>query len=472
MNVLIISANRNEHPVPVMPIGACIVAEAAEKAGHNVRLLDLMFKHDSLREVEKALEDFHPDVAGLSLRNIDNNDVQNPCFYLKEAISLVDALKGKTDATIVLGGPATSVMTEEIMRYTGVSIAVTSDGEVVFPKVLEKISGGEGAEQVPGVAFSDNGAVRRNPYTPTNPGVSCQTPDYRRWVDVRAYRSRLSTVPLQTKLGCHFRCVYCTYRKIEGESYRLFDPESVVDAVSRLEAQGLGDIEFVDNVFNSPHGHAMEICEGLASLKPRVRLQSLELNPLFIDDELVAAMERAGFAGIGITVESASDRVLGRLRKGFGSGDVQRAAKVVRRHGLPALWIFMLGGPGETEETVMETLRFAERSVRPRDAVFFNIGVRVYPGTELESIAREQGVLSLQPEEMLEPVFYISPDVDFQWLLRVVRESVQKNMNFLTLEMPYLKGIHIICHFLGIKSPLWRHTPFIRRALRLLGAER
>ena len=84
-------------------------------------------------------------------------------------------------------------------------------------------------------------------------------------------------------------------------------------------------------------------------------------------------MELAGFVGIGITVESASDIVLDKLKKGFTAKDVYNAAQVIKRHNLPCLWIFMLGGPGETEATIQETLRFAERYIRPKDVAFFVI---------------------------------------------------------------------------------------------------
>ena len=218
----------------------------------------------------------------------------------------------------------------------------------------------------------------------------------------------MAAVPVQSKLGCHFRCVYCTYRKIEGSSYRLFERESVAEAIRSLSASGVRNIEFVDNVFNSPYEHALTLCEDLARLRHGACLYSLELNPLHTDDKLLTLMERAGFRGVGITVESASGAVLERLRKGYSAESVYNAATVVKRHKLPCVWIFMLGGPGETEATIEETLRFAAKSIRPWDTAFFNMGVRIYPGTELESIARNDGVLNLQGDDMLTAVLYLT----------------------------------------------------------------
>lgn len=474
MDILIISTNRHAFPAPVIPLGACMVADAAERAGHTVRLLDLMFVQDPLWEVEREVTVRKPDVIGLSVRNIDNNDIQQPAFFIRELIPLMDTLRRLSDAPLVLGGAAVAVMPKEMMRHTNASYAVLGDGETLFPRLLGSIGDKETLKRIPGIAWRRGGKpVVTPPAAPSSSGA-CPCPDFRRWIDVDTYLSQLSTIPLQTKLGCHFKCVYCTYRKIEGEHYRLFAPGSVVEAVRKLAASGLRDIEFVDNVFNSPPGHAMAITEKLAGTHHGARLQSLELNPLYTDDALLTAMEHAGFSGIGITVESASDTVLSGLGKGFDAGDVHRAARIVRKHALPCVWIFMIGGPGETRATIRETLRFAESCVRSSDIVFFTIGIRIYPETELAEIARRQGLLSLPPEEMLEPVFYFSPGVEFSWAVNEIRQYAAHHMNCInsdSLRLPFLPVIHRWGYRCGIRPPLWRYTRFIRRGLRALGVD-
>ncbi len=474
MNILIIITNRYRSPLPVIPLGACLVAEAAERAGYKVRVLDLMFEQNPLRAVESELNKTHPEVIGLSARNIDNNDMQNPVAFFKDLKPLVDIIRDKTQATVVLGGAAISVMPEELLRYTGADWAVVGDGEVVFPKLLAALSQGEALNLIPGVAWIENNIFRKNADYADRFLDGCSVPNFRRWINISSYLSRLSPVPIQTKLGCHFKCVYCTYRKIEGCDYRLCDPKSVIDAIKNLAALGMRDIEFVDNVFNSPYDHALAVCEGLARDKPNVRLQSLELNPFFIDDNLITAMERAGFVGIGITVESASGVVLNSLQKGFTVEHIHNAARVIQRHNLPCLWIFMLGGPCETEKTVQETLRFAEQYIRPKDVVFFNIGIRIYPGTELEHIARKEGILTLSPEEMLSPVFFFSPTLDLGWLINTMHNALATHMNYIdsnSIGLSFLPTINRLGYRLGIRPPLWRHTRFVRQGLRFLGMD-
>ncbi|MHB8059140.1 MAG: B12-binding domain-containing radical SAM protein, partial [Desulfuromonadaceae bacterium] len=311
--------------MPVMPIGACIVAHASERAGHTVRLLDLMFARDAQSDIESAVTAFMPDAVGISIRNIDNVDMREPEFFLHNLQDIVNTIRSRSSAPIILGGAALGVMPEQILRLVPDTIAVVGDGEIVFPLLLDQISRGGSCMNLPGVACIKDGVFRRNSTDASGFSATCPVPDYHRWLDTKAYRSQLATVPIQTKTGCQFRCVYCSYPMIEGSTCRLKDPGSIADAVKQLASSGLRDIEFVDSVFNAPLEHAMEVCAALTRVKHTARLQCLELNPREFDDALLTAMEQAGFVGMGITLESASDPVLQGLRKGFTSRDVHHA---------------------------------------------------------------------------------------------------------------------------------------------------
>lgn len=478
MRVLVVSVNRYMHPEPVMPIGACMAAESARDAGQDARLLDLMFEPNPSNAIRSAIKTFKPDITGLSIRNIDNNDISGPARFYKGAREMAGIIRGLTDAPLVIGGAALSVMPRELLIETGADIAVLADGERVFPAVLDALSSGRTLDGIEGTARLKNGEVVSNPPAQTKRTVGgpsfFRPPRYEKWLDKRRYLSMLATAPVQTKAGCHFECVYCTYRKLDGAPYELMDPAQAAHEIERLSKTGFMDIEFVDNVFNSPPGHAIAVCEEAIKRNIKARLHTVELNPLFITPELIRVMERAGFAGVGITAESASDRVLSGLNKGFQASHVIRAAEILRKSSLPCLWIFMLGGPGETAETAAETLRFAGKYLKPGDAAFFNIGVRIYPGTGLEKIARREGLLSLSHEEMLDPVFYLSPGVNFGWLFNEVEAAVSGNLNMIdmrSIRSGHLPRIRRLFKLLGIKQPLWRHTALIRRSMRFLGLE-
>ena len=472
MKILVIALNRNRQPMAVMPYGACIAAQAALDSGQETRLLDLMFEKDPDKAVERACREFQPDVAGFSLRNIDNNDLRNPVSYPAEAAALISLARRACHAKIVLGGAAAALMPEALLRRTGADWCVVGDAAAAFPRLLSALESGGGPLSIPGVCAIINGKFFANPPDFSAPAGSGLFPEFGRWLDLRAYARHMSAAPLKTKLGCPFGCVYCTYPAGEGRAYRLCPPETVLRAVRKLTDGGVRDIEFVDNVFNSPYAHAMELCGLLAENRTGARFHTMELNPEFTDAPLLYAMERAGFAGIGVTAESADDGVLASLGKNYNSAHLDRAARAVEKHSIPCMWIFMLGGPGETRETVKRTLDFARRRVRPSDTAFFNAGVRLYPGTRLEAAARREDAFSKPPGGMLEPVFYLSPGVDKAWLLKTLETVTRENMNFIdsdSLALPFRPGLYALAHFAGFKQPLWKHTRFLRRGLRGLG---
>lgn len=472
MKVLVVSLNRSRRPAAVVPYGACVAAQAALGAGHETRLLDLMFEKDPCGALERVCRAFRPDVAGFSLRNIDNNDMKAPMSYPAEAASLIAAARRACGAKVVLGGAAAAVMPEALLRRTGADWCLLGDAASAFPRFLAALASGGYPLSVPGACSIVNGEFTASPPDLSASAGAGLFPDFGRWVDLRAYARQMAAVPLKTKLGCPFGCVYCTYPAGEGAAYRLCPPETVLPAVRDLVAAGVRDIEFVDNVFNSPYAHAMELCGLLAGNRTGARFHTMELNPAFTDAPLLAAMERAGFAGIGVTAESADDGVLAALGKNYDAAQLGRAASAVREQEIPCMWMFLLGGPGETKETVERTLEFARRRVKPSDTVFFNAGVRLYPGTLLEAAARREGRLTLPRAGMLEPVFYLSRGVEKDWLFRTLAAATRENMNFIASDSfarPFLSGLYGLAHFAGVEQPLWKHTRLIRRGLKSLG---
>ncbi len=474
MNVLVVNSNRHMQPMTVIPAGACIVAEAAERAGHAVRLLDLAFAREPVRAIENELERHQPDLVGISVRNIDNNELHNPIEFAQEAAAVTQDIRRRRDVPIVLGGAAVGLMPEALLRLTDVPWAVLSDGEAVFPKLLDALALGADPKGIPGVAWLANGSFGRSVANGHGAMSECLAPDYARWIDLKRYLAAMAIVPLQTKRGCGEKCVYCTYHFADGPVHRVAPPASVVDAVRRLASRGIRDVEFVDSVFNSPYEHAMEVCQRLGAARLGVRFHTMELNPDPLGDDLFDAMEQAGFASVAITAESAADGALAGLGKGYDAATVRRAADSVARHRLPCMWIFLIGGPGETEATVRETLRFAQTAIRPTDVAFFNVGIRIYPGAGIEAIARQQGLLTVPPEEMLKAVFYFSPALDPKWLSDEFRRATAAHPNLLgpsTLHMSFVTTLYRIAHRLGVRPPLWRFTPYARRFLRWAGKD-
>jgi radical SAM superfamily enzyme YgiQ (UPF0313 family) len=450
------------------------VAEAVSREGHNVNFLDLMFQPEPITAIKAALQRFSPEVIGLSVRNLDNNDLQTPVSFVNDLVKITRCLREGSFAPIVLGGAAVGVMPGPLLSSTRASYAILGDGEVAFPSLLKAMENGRGLEKVPRLAWIEKGHYRESTHGPCELSNFAITPAFEHWLDLKSYRSANAAIPIQSKRGCPFPCIYCTYSMSEGRTYRLVSPEEVVEALLRLVSHGYHDVEFVDNVFNAPYDHALAICDRLAQERSKLRLITLELNPAFVDERLLTAMENSGFVGVGITAESAADATLAGLQKGYTEAEVEKAAAAIRRSNLSCFWMFMLGGPGETEQTVTQTLSFARQVLRKGDVAFINVGIRIYPNTELERIARQEGVLSHTSNEMLQPVFYFSPGLSLSWTLDQVRRAATDTLNLLhsgSLSHPWLPAVNRLSRFMPMKPPLWRHSRAIRRVIKALGRD-
>jgi hypothetical protein len=114
MRVLLINSNLKDDILAAPPIGLCYVASAAEAAGHQVQVLDLCFQSQIRGMLQRAIDQFSPEVIGISLRNIDNCNMLYPVSYLPEAERLVRVVRELSSATLVLGGSGVSVMPEKV----------------------------------------------------------------------------------------------------------------------------------------------------------------------------------------------------------------------------------------------------------------------------------------------------------------------------------------------------------------------
>ena len=470
--VLLVSANRERQPMPVLPNGLACVASALDEAGHEVRLLDLCFSRDPEADAARAARAFAPHVIGVSVRNIDNSDAIALRHYTPEAVGLMRALRAAApDATVVAGGAAFGVAPAALFHALGVDYGVAGDGERATVRLVDAIARGGAVEGIPGLVRQVAGRVVFTPPGEDADLDALPAPRLHRWIDVRRYERHGATVPIQTKRGCVYKCVYCTYRNVEGWGYRLRDPERVADEIAELHHEaGVRHFDFVDSTFNSPPGHAVEVCEAIAARRLPVHLETMNFTPAAANEELLGAMRQAGFRSLGITAESASDPVLKRLEKGFDAARVREVAARVERAGIRTLWIFLVGGPGETARTLEETLAFADERLERGDAVYLTVGLRIYPGTTLHRIGLDEGAVAAD-DPLLEPRFYFSPELDRDAAIQTLRRFARRHPRFMfsaDSRSPLLPWLTRLAVTLRLPRPHWRYMGVFQRVTRAL----
>ena len=468
--VLLFYGNNERSPWPIMPIGLCYVAIALEARGHQVKVVDLMFEKDWPSRGQNAVREFNPEFIGISIRNIDNVDWYDNVAYLDDIRDgIVKPVRQITDVPIMIGGPAVNIMPDKVLEYIGADYAVYGDGEEISCLLLEKWESDKKMLSIEGVICRGDKTqlLPKEPYRIQNL-ETVKRPKIYKWINLKPYIRAGSPYSLQTKRGCTLNCSYCIYGQIEGKHFRLHDPETITDEIEAAKKQGVWIFEFTDSVFNIPIEHAKNICRSIIRRNLNISLTTSGVNPIFFDRELMKLMEQAGFEDFSFAPDSASDRVLQNLGKGYTSKEVLiRAAKIARPSKMKIIWWFSFGLPGETRKTIDETLAFIRSHVKPSDLVLATVGLRILPGTDLEKIAVQER--SLDPNhDMIQPVFYEPIEISLDEIHKQVRNASLDMPNLLLCSDTRTFGFYQVFGILAKRIlrhhiPLWQPVPIINR---------
>jgi radical SAM superfamily enzyme YgiQ (UPF0313 family) len=423
MKVLLISANTEKINMPTLPMGLACVAAAARRSGHVIQFLDLMAQADVTAALETAVRAFDPQVIGVSIRNIDDQVSTGPAFLLDRAKPVVDTCKRLSDAPVVLGGAGYSMFPESALTFLDADMGIQGEGEVAFVKLLERLSGIGSLGDVPGLYLKHGGRQGVRQFAADLDALPFPHPDFfdRRMADDPAYY-----VPIQTRRGCPLACSYCSTPMIEGAVIRKRSPRIVVKELARWRRAGFKRLFFVDNTFNLPPSYAIELCERLVRADLDFEWRCI-LYPGSVTEALVDAMARAGCRDVSLGFESGSPAMLKTLNKRFGRDDIERVAALLQAYGIRRMGFLMLGGPGETRSSVMESLQFAD--ALKLDALKITIGIRIYPQTRVARMAAAGGLIGSY-DELLRPKFYIEPGLE-DWLRKTVNAWMADRPNWL-----------------------------------------
>jgi radical SAM superfamily enzyme YgiQ (UPF0313 family) len=462
--VLLVNANECVVPYPVPPLGLALVA-AAIAGRYRVEFCDLLTAGEA--GLTQMIARQTPDFVGVSIRNVDDVAMHAPVFFIDRIRDvLIPLIRGACTAPIILGGSGFTLLPREILQETGADYGVVGEGEVAFPQLLSALESGRSPAAVPGVVTRGEVA---GPIMPAAAAALDGTPAVclGTLITWDAYRQR-GACPIQTKRGCTHRCAYCSYPNIEGRSFRCRSAAAVVDEIESLAAK-LGPLpfEFVDSIFNDPPGHAEAICRELIRRGLRVPLRTMGLNPANVTRELLLLMKEAGFQQFDCTPDSASPAMLRHLGKNFSLPDLQRAAAGIRESGMPCKWFFLLGGPGETLETLRETFAFIDAYVAADDIAHLSAGLRIYPGTPLHDVALREGLLG-PATSLLRPVFYVSPALGPGRLRATVHEWTRSRPNCIPAE-EFPPPPDLVREALALRRRENLQEPLLRTLLRLRG---
>jgi radical SAM superfamily enzyme YgiQ (UPF0313 family) len=428
VKISIVSINRERFPEPVLPLGAAAAAGVLRAEGHEVRVLDLCHAEAPDDAIVSHLGAFEPDLIGISLRNLENNQMLGNRSFLDEAKRVVERVRSASSSPILLGGAGYSLFPGEFLEALGVSYGLAGEAEQALPALVRCIARGDVPRGVPGACYRGPGerivsdAARARDF----PADLLPAFDL---IDCATYAAQGAAIPFESKRGCNLACSFCP-ESADREGARLKPVGQAVDEIERaVGAVGTRRLFFTDGVFHHPPAHALALCREIARRRLDLRW-SAGVNPAGLSRELLEAMKEAGCVGVGLGLDAVTDRMLRSYRKGFDREDVERAMRDLREVGIPFAVFMLFGGPGETRESVSEALATLDALIRD-EMVFLAMGLRVFKGTPLEAIARSEG--RIEPgHDMLSPTYYLSSELD-ETLLEALEAHCADRPHWFTL---------------------------------------
>ncbi len=407
-------------PYPVPPLGLCLLA-ACLRDHYEVKVYDGVF--DEGKSLVALVEHFNPDYVGFSIRNIDDIVMDREIFYLDGILDkFIRPVMAATDVPIILGGSGFSIFPVECMKLTGADYGIVGEAEVILPALLDRLQFNLDISMLPNLITSEDWKIQTGSSFSYSKPILKRFSEIDSWIDFTHYLQK-GVYSIQTKRGCSHRCIYCTYPLIEGIKFRTRKPADIADEIEQAHKRlGFITFEFVDSTFNDPAGHAELICREIISRKIKVRLRTMGINPRHTSDELFELMLEAGFYQIDATPDSASPKMLKNLGKGFDLPEIEKMALLIRKYNIPTMWFFLFGGPGEDDQTFMETVEFIENHINPADLVYMNAGLRIYPNTPLYSIAVSEGRIITGDAVFQPPAYYFTEKITRSRLDQMMKE--------------------------------------------------
>jgi radical SAM superfamily enzyme YgiQ (UPF0313 family) len=454
--ILLISINRCDDPYPVFPLGLAYVSSALQRAGHQTRLMDRQMDNPG---IAGALAEFKPDVVGISLRNIDDVLIRKRQTFFDGLSGLCAGIKQLSPCPIILGGSGFSIFPEELLATSGADFGIQGAGEDSVVSLVSALEQKKDYSNTSGLVFRK---ADRIIITPCGDGMRMDLLPFPDRPDplVEFYLRKSTMLNIQTQRGCAFHCCYCTYPVIEGRHYHRRPPDAVAEEFEAIQNLGAKYLFIVDAVFNSSNEHVAGICEAILKKDLNIKWGCF-LHPKNLTPELMRLMARAGLSHIEFGSDSFYDPVLEAYGKNFTFADIHASSEQARREKVDYCHFLVLGGPGETMETIK--LGF-ENSLRLQRAVVLAVvGMRIYPGTPLYERARNEGGDMIEAG-LLQPRYYLSPAVTEDDVFEHLRKFGNLSPAWIVGDpTPLYRKLTERLRSKGIAGPLWSYFATMQR---------
>jgi anaerobic magnesium-protoporphyrin IX monomethyl ester cyclase len=349
--------------ITVPPIGIYYVGAVLKENNYEVEILNWHGIHKTPEKIEEILRERKPDIIGFSILHANRWGGIEIAQIAKQLNS---------EVKIVFGGIGASFLWEHLLRhFSEIDFVVIGEGEYTFLNLIKWMEGGDEASprNIKGIAFRENGQVIKTEEAYPQPDLD-KLPTPGKYFE---YQHISST------RGCAWNCTFCGSPQFWGHKIRFRSPENFVEELEHLYQKGVRFFYISDDTFTTNKKRVIEICKRIIEKSLKITWFAISRVD-HVDDEILYWMRKAGCIQISYGVESGSEKIRLILNKKIRSDQIKKAFSLTVQYGILSRAYFIYGSPGETWDTIQESLDLIHE-IKPLSMVVYILDI--FPGTQL-----------------------------------------------------------------------------------------
>lgn len=381
MKILLLQPNYDAHVIHP-PLGLGYLAAYLRKKGHEVGLFDGTLRKATIEDFVAAISGFKPELVGLSVLTRGH-------FQVK---AIIEAIKKKyPKLPVVVGGTQVTASPKEVVGDLGANFGVIGEGEVTLAELVESLADKKKRfDKILGLAYRKRGKIIVNDRRPLIkdldqlpfPAWDLMPPSVYRIVPILEPARASPIAPIFASRGCPYNCSFCASNVTWRQKTRYRSVDNIIKEIKYLKSEyGVKEIHFADDNLTTDPRRTEAICRALINEKINLPWQcpsGVRVDSL--TPRLLRIMRKAGCYALGLGIESGNQEILNRAEKKLNLSVIPGVLAAMKKVGIESYGFFILGLPGETKETIEETINFALKN--PFDNVWFNL-LSPYPGSPL-----------------------------------------------------------------------------------------
>lgn len=380
MKILLLQPNYAAHIVHP-PLGLGYLASFLRKNGYKVSIFDGSLKNALIKDFSQAVSEYEPDLIGISVLTRGHNQIKCIIKALKQEFKKIP---------IVIGGCQVSADPRAVLKDLKADFAVIGEGEITFLELIKAIEiNNKNFKEINGIAFKN--PAGKIIITKSRELINdldsipflawdLMPPKQYRIVPILVPARGLPIAPIFTSRGCPYNCSFCASQVTWTRRIRFRSPENVVAEIKMLKNKfGVREIHFSDDNFTIDIKRAEKICDIMIDEKINLPWQcpnGVRIDRLTLP--LLEKMKQAGCYALGLGIESGNQTVLNKNNKNLNLKVVPQVLENLKKVGIQSYGFFILGLPGDSKESMEQTINFALKN--SFDRAWFNI-FTPYPGS-------------------------------------------------------------------------------------------